>query len=95
MASVPNRVYPLNEFNEIDTLKVVTTDVNASGYLSGSRLGGLTVRTPVYSGSMTPGEICIITGASGTTASLYVKLNSGSTTAIWVEDLTYTSVGQA
>ena len=95
MASVPNRVYPLREFNEIGTLKVGTTDLTASGLISGSRLIWSSVRVTGYTSSMTPGEIIIMTGASGTTAALYVKLKSGSTTAIWAgANLTYTSVGE-
>jgi NADPH-dependent curcumin reductase CurA len=45
-------------------------------------------------GSMLTGEVAIVTGAAGVTATLYVKLASGSATAIWQgADLTYLSPG--
>lgn len=99
MASVPNRVYPLNEFPEIrcDRLKVydlsgstatITGSINATGAVSGSKFIFRTTNTSIPSSSMSPGEIIFFTGAGtvGVTGTdlFYICVPSGSKRAIYV-----------
>jgi len=74
----------------------VTTSGRLSGLTSLSAVSGAftsevgapalrltTTNTAVASGSMGVGDIIIATGAGGGTATLYIKLASGSVNAIW------------
>lgn len=80
MASVPNRVYPLNEYNDIICNEVTQKNIAR----------GLTVDT---GSTMNIGQIIIYTGAAGVNAYLCVKLASGSGNAIWTAALTYGGIG--
>ena len=111
MASVPNRVYPLNEFNEIKTYLLQTTNITGSGTISGSTIKGTsgsfssviaapllnfsTTNTLPPSGSMGLGDLTMVTGSGGTSVLLYLKVKSGSADAIYSIACTYVSLGSA
>lgn len=65
----------------IATLAAVTGSFTSVAAAPALRLS--TTNTAVASGSMGVGDIIIATGAGGGTATLYVKLASGSVNAIW------------
>lgn len=105
LASVPNRVYPMSEFQEVrvDTVRATTAVVSTATVQSGSFsaavrapfLGLSTTYTVPPSGSMGFGDLVLVTGSGGTSALLYVKCKSGSGNAIYSIACTYVSSGSA
>lgn len=65
----------------IATLTAVTGSFTSSVSAPALRLS--TTNTAVASGSLGVGDIVVATGAGGGTATLYIKLASGSVNAIW------------
>lgn len=114
MASVPNRVNPLSEYNEIRTLtlragtQVITpiATVTSGSFpvatiTSGSfvtALASTRVLSPIYNftvktatGSMNAGDLILLTGSAGTSATLYLRVASGSGVALYTIAATYST----
>ena len=80
MASVPNKVYPSQAYGEYIADKVTADVVNFS-----------TTNNSIPSGSMVAGDAVLFTGSSGTSATLYLRVVSGSAECIYKLDLDYVS----
>ena len=93
MASVPNRVYPMNEFREIITDKVTTVSGSFTGKVAAGRINFSTTNTLAPSGSMVSGDVVLVTGSSGTSAALWFAVRSGSGYAIYSLEGVYQSSG--
>ena len=93
MASVPNRVYPMNEYREIIADKLTVVSGSFSTRVSAPYLVLSTTNSAIPSGSMYPGYIALVTGSDGTSATLYFCVRSGSGEAIYSVAGTYVSTG--